>query len=114
MPWPRPLVIFRSDIFPVESMTISTMTSPLVPLGSAERSGFGVGKKLARAISTLPEPSASAPTAESGCAETGESVLGEAVEGFVFALGMVGSGDLDSASWGAVFGVVVGDCAGAR
>lgn len=94
-------------------MTMSMMTSPFVPLGSADRSGFGVGKKLARAMSTLPEPSASAPTVESGCAETGEFVLGEAV-GFVFALGGTGSGDLDSASCGAVFGVAVVDCAGAR
>ena len=105
IPWPRPLVIFRSEIFPVASMTMSTMTSPFVPLGSTERSGFGVGKKLANAMSTLPEPSASAPTVESGCAETGEFVLGDAVVGFVFTLGRVGSGDLDSASCGAVFGV---------
>lgn len=64
-------------------------------------------------MSTLPEPSASAPTVESGWGETGEFVLGAAV-GFVFVLGSVGSGDLDSASCGAVFGVAVVDCAGAR
>ena len=110
MPWPRPLVILMSEIFPLESMTTSRMTSPRVPLGRVERSGLGVGKKVARAMLMLPEPRASAPEVESGWSETGDWVLGE----FLVFLAMVGSGDSASACLGVVrvSGVVV--WAGAR
>src|SRR5271154_4791759 len=114
IPWPRPLVILMSAILPVVSMTMSRMTSPLVPRGRTERSGFGVGKKLARSMLILPEPSESAPVSESGFGVAGELVLGEAVLVFNFGAGGGGSGVLVAASFGSVFGLGVEAWTGAR
>ncbi len=60
---------------PVESMTMSRITSPAVPWASEERSGFGLGKNAASAMLTLPSPRASDPAAESGCDVEGELVF---------------------------------------
>src|ERR1700722_18703286 len=102
-----------SAILPAVSMTMSRMTSPLVPRGKVERSGFGVGKKLARAMLILPEPSASASAVESGCVEVGEVVFGDASVVFKLFVSGVGSG-VAVACFGAVLGFGVEVCRGAR
>ena len=114
MPWPRPLAILMSAIFPAVSMTTSRMTSPFVPRGRTERSGLGVGKKLARAMSMFPAPRESAPVGESGFGLAGELVLGEAVWVSSLRMGGVRSGVFVAASWGLVFGLGVDASMGAR
>ena len=59
MPSPRIIVYFA--ILPSLSITTSTITSPLVPDGSCDRSGFGEGCATTRATVVSPSPNASTP-----------------------------------------------------
>jgi hypothetical protein len=55
---PRPLTSLICAIFPRVSITISSTTSPWVPGGSEERSGFGSGENWSSAIWMSPSPKA--------------------------------------------------------
>src|ERR1700761_5645904 len=81
MPCPRPRANDDLAIRPVWSMTTSTTTSPRVPEGSCDRSGFGEGWTTTRARVVSPSPRASAPVAAPALveAEAGDGVTGAGV-----------------------------------
>src|ERR1700679_4111378 len=95
-PCPRPRLIVNLAILPSLSITTSTITSPLEPAGSCDRSGFGEGCTTTSASVVSPSPSESMPDAASalagaaaaditGCSGAG---VGTLAEGTVFRAGV--------------------------
>src|ERR1700679_1079093 len=97
-PCPRPRLIVNLAILPSIPITTSTITSPLEPAGSCDRSGFGEGCTTTSASVVSPSPSESMPDAASalagaavaaaditGCSGAG---VGTLAEGTVFRAGV--------------------------